>query len=113
MAESMMFDYSKDREFVIKHLPERDRWEQLAEEAAELSKAALKMIRADGLSANKTPINPVDALLNVVEELQDVFMCAEAVEISMHDTRSNPKWQRWAERIKAGGIDVGTSTDGD
>ena len=113
MAESMMVDYSKDREFVIKHLPERDRWEQLAEEAAELSHAALKMIRADGMSKNPTPIDPVNVLMNVVEELQDVLVCAEALEISIHDTRSNPKWQRWAERIKAGENDAGTSGNGD
>ena len=113
MAESMMSDYSKDREFVIKHLPERDRWEQLAEEAAELSKAALKMIRADGMSKNRTPITPEVARKNVFEELCDLLVCAETVDFSVIDTRSNPKWKRWASRIKAGEIDAGTSGNGD
>ena len=50
-----MSDYKDDKLYVLQHLDRRTLLEQLAEEAAELSQAALKAIRAEELSNNPTP----------------------------------------------------------
>ena len=47
-----MSDYKDDKLYVLQHLDRRTLLEQLAEEAAELSQAALKAIRAEELSNN-------------------------------------------------------------
>lgn len=52
-----MSDYKDDKLYVLQHLDRRTLLEQLAEEAAELSQAALKAIRAEELSNNPTPTN--------------------------------------------------------
>ena len=46
----------------------------MAEEADELGKAALKVIRAEGLSDNPTPISLHEAIRNFYEEFQDVLI---------------------------------------
>lgn len=92
--------------YVIKHLDARDKLEQLAEEAAELSQAALKLIRAKGLSNNVTPVDNKEALDNVKKEIIDVLMCVKACgfefgDVSMVEAMENSlKWIRWAERLK-------------
>ena len=49
--------YVDDKRYVLEHIDRRTLLEQLAEEAAELSQAALKLIRAEKLSDNPTPAN--------------------------------------------------------
>lgn len=49
--------YIEDKRYVLEHIDRRTLLEQLAEEAAELSQAALKLIRAEGLSNNPTNRN--------------------------------------------------------
>lgn len=49
--------YIDDKRYVLEHIDRRTLLEQLAEEAAELSQAALKLIRAEKLSDNPTPAN--------------------------------------------------------
>ena len=61
---------------IIKQLPRRDRLEALAEEANELSQAALKLIRAEKLNQNPTPKTEYEAKTSLLEEFYDVLICA-------------------------------------
>lgn len=88
---------NKYQEYVLSVLSERELLEQLAEEAAELAKAALKCIRAEKLSNNTTPISAGQARTNLQEEFSDVLAVAELLELV--DCQNEKKWQRWAERL--------------
>ena len=97
-----MNEYKK---IVQETLTERDLLEQLAEEAAELSKAALKLIRASGMNKNLTPVSREQAAEAVFEELNDVLIVAEALGIFLGDHKMDSyKWQRWAERVAGNAI---------
>ena len=76
---------------------------QLAEECSELSKAALKMIRAQ---RRETPVLPLDARDNFIEELADVQnMIRAAKELLSPDeemkllTVRREKEDRWYSRM--------------
>lgn len=79
--------------------------EQLAEECAELAKAALKLSRVMR-KENPTPVTVNDAFDNLVEEIGDVrlllrvtdFMCDGIPTQDMEEY----KLQRWENRIKLG-----------
>lgn len=88
---------NKYQEYILSVLSERELLEQLAEEAAELSQAALKCIRAEGLSNNTTPISAGQARTNLQEEFSDVLAVAELLELV--DCQNDKKLQRWAERL--------------
>lgn len=88
---------NKYQEYILSVLSERELLEQLAEEAAELAKAALKCIRAEGLSNNTTPITAGQARTDLQEEFSDVLTVAELLELI--DCQNEKKWQRWAERL--------------
>lgn len=88
---------NKYQEYILSVLSERELLEQLAEEAAELSQAALKCIRAEGLSNNTTPISAGQARTDLQEEFSDVLTVAELLELV--DCQDAKKWQRWAERL--------------
>ncbi len=109
-----MSDYEKYRNFLIGKLDERTLLEQLAEEASELSQAALKLIRAKGLSENVTPKTEQEALLALAEKMVDCsividLLCAQNWEIvgnirenildGNDDIKTSSKWKRWAERL--------------
>ena len=85
------------KEYVLNVLSERELLEQIAEEAAELSQAALKLIRAEGLSNNTTPVTAGQARTNLQEEFSDILMVAELLELI--DCQNDKKWQRWAKRL--------------
>ena len=92
-----MNEYKK---IVQETLTERDLLEQLAEEAAELSQAALKYIRAAGMNGNVTPVRAEEAAENLLDEFRDVLIVAEALGIFLGDHRMDShKWKRWAERL--------------
>lgn len=55
-----------DKEFFVGFVAEK--FDELAEEAAELSQAALKLIRAKGLSGNPTPISDEEAEAHLAED---------------------------------------------
>lgn len=91
----------------IQHkLGERDLLEQLAEEAAELARAALKVVRASPESRNSTDISLEDARADLTEEIVDVLNAAAALVgsecfaclLELH--LSSEKWERWVERIE-------------
>lgn len=77
---------------------------QLAEEAAELSKAALKLRRAI-TGINPTPTTLHEATQNLAEEIIDVEMVVEAIGFYRSVDTARPlqwaqKFARWAERLE-------------
>lgn len=73
--------------------------EQLAEEAAELAKAALKLARIER-GENPTPITRGNAAMNLIEEYTDVVQCAEELELFVDRAQMDAKRQRFLERSK-------------
>lgn len=102
MAMEEMDDYLiYDSYDTVSNLPDRDLLEQLAEESAELSQAALKLIRAKGMSQNPTPISEVEALASLKEEVNDVLIIL--VILGLADQSAVHDWSklvRWAKRIE-------------
>ena len=96
-----------NKQYIMSVLDDRTKLEQLAEEAAELSQAALKLIRASELCNNPTTITREEALQNMHEEIIDVLMCVRAYNCLLEcvdfadATENSDKWIRWAERLKA------------
>ena len=109
-----MSNYKNYRDYILDKLDERTLLEQLAEEASELSQAALKLIRAKALSNNVSPKTEQEALLALAEEMVDCsividLLCGQNWEIvgtirenilaRSDDIKTSPKWKRWAERL--------------
>ena len=97
-------------EYIAANLSDEDILCQIAEEASELSKAALKLRRAI-TGTNPTPVTAEKAADNLVEEYGDTVVAMTAYFIK-HDLidrkyvnileKSNTKYSRWAQRIKEG-----------
>ena len=83
--------YFDNKRYVLEHIDRRTLLEQLAEEAAELSQAALKLIRAEKLSDNPTPANVSIASEQLIEELADVLVAADAVGVPILESCDNSK----------------------
>lgn len=87
---------------VTDFLPQEELLLQLAEEAAELSQAALKVRRVmDG--RNPTPVSYMLAVKNLNEEMADVQLCAEQISCldeSLIATAKQSKLSRWLSRLK-------------
>ena len=93
--------------YIKSQLSGRDVLEALAEEAAELSQAALKMIRACRLEGtnNVTPVTPEEATDNLLEEMADVEL---VMDVMSHyvccgkalNNIKDEKRERWASRLK-------------
>lgn len=88
---------NKYKEYILSVLTERELLEQLTEEAAEMQQTAMKLIRADGMSNNPTPITAGQARTNLQEEFSDLLTVAELLELI--DCQNDKKLQRWAERL--------------
>ena len=87
--------------YIRKKLDRRTLLEGLAEEAAELSQAALKVIRAEKLSENCTPVSIYDARVALKEELYDVMTMADVLGILPGVFYPDyEKTERWASRLK-------------
>ena len=72
---------------------------QLAEEAAELSQAALKLRRViDG--TNPTPKTREDAFGSLIEEYSDVVSCCRELNILPAEIIIAGKKERWINRLK-------------
>ena len=86
----------------IKELPIDTRLIQLAEEAAELSHAAIKFVR---VLRGETPVSKDEALENLTEELADVSVCMTSVNdlVPLSEVAEiiADKVQRWEDRINA------------
>lgn len=76
--------------------------EQLAEESAELAKAALKLARIER-HENPTPVTYDEAFRAMLEELADVRVCIDTLDdvIGPFDTLmlEREKYQRWVKRL--------------
>ena len=99
-----------DLEYIAENLSDEDILCQIAEEAAELAKAALKLRRAM-TQTNPTPVTVEEALKNFIEEYGDtvVAMTAYYMKHGVIDRKvadileqNYPKYNRWAQRIKEG-----------
>ena len=99
-----------DLEYIAENLSDEDILCQLAKEAAELAKAALKLRRAI-TQTNPTPVTVEKAAVNLVEEYGDTvvamtayYMKHGAIDEKVADIleQSYPKYNRWAQRIKEG-----------
>ena len=86
----------------IKELPIDTRLIQLAEEAAELSQAAIKYVR---VLRGETPVTKEDALRNLTEEVADVSVCMTSVNdlVRMSEVAEIivEKVKRWEDRADA------------
>lgn len=99
----------KELDYIRSMLSDRELLEQLAEEAAELGQAALKLIRATGVTRNPTPVDVGEASLALEEEFEDVvaamsaFLCGyEGTWKLVDHSKKRSKWQRWANRVRKG-----------
>ena len=78
---------------------------QLAEECAELGKAALKLRRViDG--KNPTPVSYEEAMDNLIEEYADVFLALEVLDfftlenLNLVGNIGREKCERWEKRLR-------------
>ena len=99
-----MYRTMTDAEVVRKYLDFPELLTQLAEEAAELSQAALKLRRAL-TGTNPTPVPVGEAFDNLLGELADVAVCMRALQIDgaterrRIDVIGSVKMSRWATRL--------------
>ena len=90
---------------VREYLDQDELLAQLAEEAAELAQAALKLRRAY-TGINPTPVTRRAAYNALLEELADVYVCIHAMRLDNCETLSmvqrvaNEKMARWAARLE-------------
>ena len=87
---------------VIPYLNSAAKLEALAEEASELSKAALKLARIHR-NENPTPVTKEEAIDNLNEEIADVLVCVRSLrEVSPEKIKeiSDNKLARWIGRLK-------------
>ena len=97
-------------EYIAANLSAEDILCQIAEEAAELAQAALKLRRAM-TQTNPTPMSIEEAEKNLIEEYGDsvgamtaYYMKHGAIDRKVAEIieQGNPKFNRWAQRIKEG-----------
>ena len=87
---------------IIEKIPQEELLAGLAEEAAELAQAALKLRRViDG--TNPTPMTHEEAMDNLEEEIADVHLYLNYID---YDSRKvtefyKNKRERWENRLKA------------
>jgi NTP pyrophosphatase (non-canonical NTP hydrolase) len=74
--------------------------EQLAEEAAELAQAALKLARIER-GENPTPVTKREAKAHLIEEFTDVETCARELCLRADPEIEAAKRQRFYDRISA------------
>lgn len=80
-------------------LPKTEILAQLAEEAAELAQAALKLRRAlDG--TNPTPVSEAEAGAALIEELSDVALCCKLLDVRPSYYTMQNKLGRWKKRLE-------------
>ena len=85
--------------YITHNLDSDDLFLQMAEEAAELSQACLKYVRAHK-GNNPTKDSEDVYLKGIIEEFTDVQVCAEAIDITADSDIHDSKIHRWADRIR-------------
>jgi NTP pyrophosphatase (non-canonical NTP hydrolase) len=92
-------------EVIREKLPQEEVLRQLAEEAAEVAQAALKMCRAI-TGINPTPVTVQEAYEGLLEEIGDVNNCLvvlgydRSIEMVRTSMKANEKLHRWADRLE-------------
>lgn len=91
-------------EYIREKLGEEELLCQLAEEAAELAQAALKLRRCI-TGKNPTPVTAMQAEANLVEELADVQLVAEVLNRGKRiqeklNEIGDMKIERWSKRLE-------------
>ena len=89
----------EDINYVVDNLDSDDLFLQMAEEAAELSQACLKYVRAHK-GNNPTKDSEDVYLKGIIEEFTDVQVCTEAIDITVDSDIHDNKIHRWADRIR-------------
>ena len=96
-------NYTEMLNYIKKNVSSKERLAQLAEEATELAKAALKYRRTLD-DENPTPMSTNEAFRNLIEEIDDVALCLEALalmwRVEFNSLRREQKLKRWVKRIK-------------
>ena len=93
-----------NKEYIKSRLSNRALLEQLAEEAAEVSQAALKLIRTMPNSENPTPVTFNQACEDLTGELYDIVIAADILGLTLSTEAikdDHPKLVRWADRLRA------------
>ena len=84
---------------IKEYIPQSEILAQLAEEAAELAQAALKLRRTmDG--RNPTPVGFSEAYNNLIEEYSDVTLCIRELDMNYSPSIIEHKLKRWVKRLK-------------
>ncbi len=86
---------------IARRLSHEDLLYQLAEEASELSHAALKLARCIK-GSNPTPVSPGAARENLVEEYSDVIQVARELFLAPNEYQIAAKEKRWLDRLDGG-----------
>jgi NTP pyrophosphatase (non-canonical NTP hydrolase) len=89
---------------VHERLDRRTLLEGLAEEAVELSQAALKSIRAEKMNHNVTPLDVVKAEKQLLEEIADVRCYLDVLGLTQNNlinVLAEIKMHRWIERLES------------
>lgn len=80
-------------------IPRSELLSLLAEEASELSQAALKLRRAeDGI--NPTPVPAATAAEHLIEEISDVVLVLQILKLEPDQDTIHRKLQRWVSRLR-------------
>lgn len=96
-----------DVDYIANNISELAVLMALAEEASELSKAAMKLARAKGLLDNPTPISVEQAENDLIEEYNDLLNCivmlnkVSGLTVSENTVLRDSKYRRWAIRIRS------------
>ena len=85
--------------FIKELIGEAAVYEQLAEEAAELAKAASKCARILR-NENPTPVTWTEAHANLIEEYTDVKVCGNELNLVVDMELYSSKTMRWQHRIE-------------
>lgn len=84
---------------MVERIGEPAMLEQLAEEATELAKAALKKARVIR-KENPTPVTLEEANANLIEETADVIQCIRELSIPIDEEQMKRKTERFLSRIE-------------
>lgn len=92
----------KDKaEYIFEKIPCPALYEQLAEEAAEMAHAALKMARI-WRKENPTPVQWQEGFNRLTEEISDVMLVLDVLGLEKDQEIVDQKIDRWLDRIREG-----------
>ena len=95
--------YIENLNYIKENVSSKERFAQLAEEATELAKAALKYRRTLD-DEDPTPMSTNEAFRNLIEEIDDIGLCLETLalmwRVKSNSLQREQKLNRWVERLK-------------